>query len=249
MRNKSTIYIIISIAFVLALSIGYALCSESISISGTAKAEGEFSIEYSCATGLDYFETKYPTIAALDDDDAGYTSASCDPITTPGTVALAVTLNYPGAKRYFRITAENTGSIDAAIDVNNLLEITEHTACLDGSGNNNPPDGTITNNECDDIRLSEQHSSIERQFANALALFKETSFGLLFEDASHNVYSEDDAEIYSHIDQSQTHLILAPDEKLHIYVKAEFFPELTGSSALMSDHIEAQMTFDQRTAD
>ena len=251
MRNKNTIYIMIGIAFIIVLSVGYALFSETISIQGTARAEGNFNITYSCASGLDYFNTKKPTIAALDDNDRGYTSDICTPDNAKDEVALSVALNYPGATRWFRITAENTGDIDALIG-EKMSTITEHTLCLDGNGGDR--DGVINQNtECHDARSSQAGDWLE--FVEALQLFKENSINFAFEDASGTVYTmqdlmnmtESDPFIVEHADETTGNIAFKPREKIHLYIKAELSSVLEGDSILSNDHITIKAPFNQRT--
>ena len=101
--KKQSIAIIGVIAFVLAVAVGYALFSETLTVTGTATATGDFDVEF----------TKVGTITKV-----GYTGAGDSEIAaiSPDKNTLTVTVNkldYPGA--YVEIPITNKGSVSAKL--------------------------------------------------------------------------------------------------------------------------------------
>lgn len=104
--KKQSIAIIGVIAFVLAVAVGYALFSETLTINGTATAKGDFDVEFT-SVGT-------PTCSGF--------SGSCEAATL-GTISddkntLTITVNklqYPGAYVEIPVTVTNKGSIPAVL--------------------------------------------------------------------------------------------------------------------------------------
>ena len=122
MRDKNIFYIMIGIALVLVISVGYALFSETIQIKGTAKAEGSFNITADCHSGLPENDTPLtgynqligPLGSTLSADN-GYANDSCTPDNQNNIVSFQTDLKYPGAVRNFTVKFTNTGTIDAVL--------------------------------------------------------------------------------------------------------------------------------------
>lgn len=133
-------------ALFLTLMVGYALFSQNLNITGTAKAQGDFKIEAVCTPGAGIFETEL----GADDTDSGYANDSC---TVAGnTVSMKTELKFPTAHRNFMVEMKNTGSIDAVLavdeDVAGEVGIEEDSIdCLDGY-NGATKDGAISEDEC-----------------------------------------------------------------------------------------------------
>ena len=103
--KKQSIAIIGVIAFVLAVAVGYALFSETLTVTGTATATGNFDVEF----------TKVGTITKV-----GYTGAGDSEIAviSPDKNTLTVTVNkldYPGAYVEIPVTITNKGSVSAKL--------------------------------------------------------------------------------------------------------------------------------------
>lgn len=103
--KKKSIAIIGVIAFVLTVAVGYALFSETLTVTGTATATGNFDVEF----------TKVGTITKV-----GYTGAGDSEIAviSPDKNTLTVTVNkldYPGAYVEIPVTITNKGSVSAKL--------------------------------------------------------------------------------------------------------------------------------------
>ena len=129
MVKKNKTMIVAALAIVLTLAVGYALFSQTINITGTATAQGDFQITPTCSvgvmnnSGLDTASTMvstYNTAVGLTGDNAfpdvekGYNTDSCT-ITDNNTGSFTTKLEYPGAMRLFTVKLTNTGSIAATI--------------------------------------------------------------------------------------------------------------------------------------
>lgn len=97
--KKQNIVMIAVVAFVLAVAVGYALFSETITINGTATAKGNFDVEFTTATIS---------------QEKGSTGATATISDDKNTLTISVPkLEYPGAYVVIPVTVTNKGSIPA----------------------------------------------------------------------------------------------------------------------------------------
>lgn len=110
-KKDDKIYIIISLfAVILTMTIGYAIFSESINVTGTAVTTGTFDIEFN-ATSIT-------------------SSTGCTPTSTisgnKNTLTISVPdLAYPGATTTISVTVKNVGNIQAKLLSVNLTGNTD----------------------------------------------------------------------------------------------------------------------------
>lgn len=109
--KKLNIFIVVIIAFVLTISIGYALFSETITINGTATAKGNFDVEFTSATITNEVGSTGSTAVISSDKN------SLD-ITVPK-------LEYPGAYTEISVVVTNKGTIPTIL---NSIEETNLTS-------------------------------------------------------------------------------------------------------------------------
>lgn len=145
MKNKNKVILGV-ITLILVLTVGYALFSQNINITGTATAKGDFSLKVTCEKGL---KSELVPEELLPEDmelpkEEGYENDSCSVNET--NVSFHADLKYPGAGRYFTIKITNTGSIDAYWNIENGSEVIKNKLCIDGK--NGTTNGTIEENEC-----------------------------------------------------------------------------------------------------
>ncbi len=121
------------LALLLVMVAGYALFSQNLTINGTAKAQGGFSVTPTCQTGIpaNLVESTKSMFGTDWVDENGYYDDSC---TVSGNIInYQASFKYPGARRYFVVKVTNTGSIDA-IESNDYHNDT-HNFCYDTNGN------------------------------------------------------------------------------------------------------------------
>ena len=106
--NKTTVIIVLAVF--LTLSVGYALFSDTITIEGTATAQGNFDIEVTCLTVV---PDEFKQILGDELESYGYKDESC--VVTDDKITYSVSLEYPGAKKYSVIKLTNVGTIDSQI--------------------------------------------------------------------------------------------------------------------------------------
>lgn len=112
--KKQNIAIIGVIAFVLAVAVGYALFSQTLTINGTATAKGSFDVQFATATIQ---------------KEVGSTGATANISEDKATLTVNVPkLEYPGAYVEIPVTVKNVGTIPAK-----LIEITETGLTTDAS--------------------------------------------------------------------------------------------------------------------
>ena len=123
------------LALLLVMVAGYALFSQTLNITGTAKAQGDFSVTPTCQAGI---PVNLNSIAQeLIGMENGYYDDSC---TVKGDVVTYSTkFKYPGAFRWFTLKVKNTGNMDAIYDD----EMQTAKICFDANENK-----TFEANEC-----------------------------------------------------------------------------------------------------
>ena len=126
--NKKNKILLGCLALLLVLSVGYALFSETIEINGTATAKGSFDITESCELG--------DTYNILGKIEGGYGNDKCAIV--DNVVTFSTELYYPTANRSFTVYLENTGTINAVIDLENdiLIETLARCPLINGEFNN-----------------------------------------------------------------------------------------------------------------
>ena len=208
MRSKSTIYIAIVFALILVVSVGYALFSENIKISGTAKAEGDFNIDLTCQPGLpNNILAKMNEAGVSSTGEKGYINDTCS--VTNKTATFGVAFNYPGAKRYFTFKMTNTGTMDAYHNLDTGIVPNKYDICFDGI-KDNTPNGTIDQaTECYDM-TDENMDSISSQILGAAGLIDNLSFAI--ETTNHTILM--DSAFDARVDEDRN-VRLEPGESLY----------------------------------
>ena len=126
------------LALLLVMVAGYALFSQNLNITGTAKAQGDFSVTATCQPGYDSkIKPIIDYLVATGQMDAeflgenGYYDDSCT--VNGNNINFKTSLKWPGARRYFVVKVTNTGSIDAveSYDYHNDTD----NFCYDFNGN------------------------------------------------------------------------------------------------------------------
>lgn len=105
--KKQSIAIVGVIALILAVAVGYALFSETITINGTATAKGDFDVEF----------TEVGDVV----NSEGYTNVEGNELATisndKNSLNISVkNLDYPGAYVEIPVTITNKGSIAAELE-------------------------------------------------------------------------------------------------------------------------------------
>lgn len=118
MFNKKSKMIIGCLAFLLALSVGYALFSDTINVTGKATAKASLDVTATCTKGFNSELTGSNVQGeGLDsfgfNEEYGYSNESCS--VSGNTVNINVSLDYPGATRYYTVKFTNNGTIPAQI--------------------------------------------------------------------------------------------------------------------------------------
>ena len=130
--KKQNIAIIGVIAFVLAVAVGYALFSQTLTINGTATAKGSFDVVFqlakegsdndlaytaTCNAGYKYCNTNTYDLAATDATEATAQKTAVAVLSdNDHTLTITVDkLTYPGATITVPFRVKNKGSIDAKL--------------------------------------------------------------------------------------------------------------------------------------
>lgn len=132
MKNGNKILLGI-FTFVLVCVIGYALFSDTISITGSATTSGDWSITASCS---DTIPAEVQEDYALDDIQGGYENDSCT--VSGNTITSKATLLYPSAMKLHHAEYKNTGSVNAVFKLGKEA----HNPLMDAASQ----DGAVTGN-------------------------------------------------------------------------------------------------------
>ena len=139
--NKNNKLLVGILTFVVVCVIGYALFSETITVTGTATTGGSFDIVGTCSAGVDsmFVQTikqEYNGNYA----EGGYVNDSCSFNGDKGV--FSVELEYPGANRYFTVKLTNNGTISALVGEPALTYIESCLAdtCVEGEPTSTIPD-------------------------------------------------------------------------------------------------------------
>lgn len=124
--NKSRKIIIVALTLIVAMVVGYALFNETITINGTAKAEGKLSVTATCTKGLAKPEFKY-VAGGYPKDDNNYKNDTC--IVSGNKVSYSAELQQPEAIRNFTIKLTNSGTIDAVLSLDDGI-IESSKSCI-----------------------------------------------------------------------------------------------------------------------
>ena len=205
--KKKNMIIIGVIALILAVSVGYALFSDTLTINGTATAKGDFNMTMTCQPGLD------TSIASAEDmmmdEDNGYENDQCS--VDDKTMTFSTGLKYPGAQRTFTVKMKNEGSIDAYLNLDTGVTGNVKT-CYDANAND-----TFEESECVD-------DSVPYVFAmEFVPIGYEKSDGTKF---NFNTGSEDQI---SEIISEDGSVMVKPGDTLYIGVLSAFNKLVTGS--------------------
>jgi len=222
---KKNLSVAVVVVVLLTLAVGYALFSQTINITGTATAQGNFEITTTCDPGIvpadlrSHFSSDIVT-------EKGYTNDLCEPVSSAtsqgnSTVSFQVNLLYPGATRYFTIKMTNTGSITAALNENTGFSIT-HERCNDANKN-----GTFETSEC----ASDNSNS---WFSDTGFAFKRGTTYYSVEDENTGFFDEDG------------NLILKPGETAYVAFIASFpDEELEAQSFNYRETMTIHLNFEQ----
>jgi len=108
-EGNKKLFIVLLLVLLLALAVGYAAFSDTLTISGTANVNGSFDVKFVAANVL---EQEGCTANILIDDQTGGSETNIDDdLLTVSVVDLA----YPGAGASFHATIQNVGSIPVKI--------------------------------------------------------------------------------------------------------------------------------------
>ena len=108
--NKKTFIIVLFLVLIVALGIGYAAFSDSLTITGTANAKGKFDLEF-VEDGSGTAGCKIVTSEGIDTANSGVV-VSADKNTMTVTVK---DMGYPGAGAQVRAVIKNAGSVPAIV--------------------------------------------------------------------------------------------------------------------------------------
>lgn len=99
--SKKKVFLITIVSFLISISVGYALFSQSVNISGTSTAQGTFDVEFLSATISDHDGSTNETVEINNDHDQLE-------LTVPE-------LAYPGAYSTITVVVKNVGTIPAKL--------------------------------------------------------------------------------------------------------------------------------------
>ena len=208
--NRTTVIIVLAIF--LTLSVGYALFSDTITIEGTATAQGKFDIEATCMNNVTtdmLYEfgfvdgSKEESSVAEQFKNHGYKDESC--VVNDDKVTYSVGLEYPTAEKYKWIKMENNGNIPAYFDFMSLINQHMHNIIRKYDAQDN---------------LIETINTTEDNFSPFLGVMIGNMVGQTADGAYYN-FSEDDETFmgkFGNVNEEtgDIKIILKPGETLYV---------------------------------
>ena len=164
------------LALLLVMVAGYALFSQNLTINGTAKAQGDFSVTATCQAGIP--ANLVTSVKSMIDtgwiDENGYYDDSC---TVSGNIInYQASFKYPGARRYFVVKVKNTGSITAIQPYENgdngYLKGKE--VCIDTNNND-----VFDSDECTDSSVIDGKKIFDAEFITDVPIAIENKDGTI----------------------------------------------------------------------
>ena len=124
MRKNSTknYFIVMLIVLLLALAVGYAAFSDTLTISGTANASGSFDLEFYSASVVTYEGVDTANTTATPSADKNTLTVVCKD------------LKYPGAGAQFHAVIKNVGTVPAKVKAVTPTDITGNGNAIVVSG-------------------------------------------------------------------------------------------------------------------
>lgn len=203
------------LAFVVACVVGYALFSESITITGSASAKGDWDIDVSCTNGVSDSILNGVEITRAEVKEGGYQKDSCS--VDGMKVSFNAELLYPTATRYFTVKITNKGSIKATFDASDGINAKDGKMCYDGQNTGGVKDGTIKDaDDCKNV------SSFALNFVEVGPLAIETKDGTILG------FDSDDTSDY--LDSDTGIITLDTNESLIFVAITKWLDDPTASS-------------------
>lgn len=173
--NKKNKILVGCLALLLALSVGYALFSDSITINGTATAKGSFDITPSCETGIASILGTAESIGLP--AEGGYDKSEC--LVNDDEVTMSANFTMPGGVRYFTLKYTNTGSIDGIMNLADNTYTRQICVADNLAGDNE---------ECFNKNVLKGYVAYNTSIFNSIGLA-----GIIVEDDKGNVLSSEEA--------------------------------------------------------
>lgn len=234
-KKKSIIIGILSLALVMV--VGYALFSDTITINGTASAEGDFDVGITCQTGVvQEFVPSGADSSTL--GEGGYKNDSCS--VTEDKMNFSVNLEYPGATRYFTAKITNNGTIDATLDLNTGVSVSG-TVSYDSNEN-----GTFEENEIFNVPLPDS-DPITSAIINGLTSI-EGGYPYGFERSDGTKIAMTDEEATGEFSNEDGSILLKPGNSVYMLFMAQLDSKLgndRGGSFLTKTDLTYTFTFTQ----
>ena len=162
------------LALLLVMVAGYALFSQNLTINGTAKAQGDFSLAITCQTGIPENLVESAKLMTHWVNENGYYDDSC---TVSGNIInYQASFKYPGARRYFTIKVKNTGSVTAIqpYENGNNGSLEGKEVCIDTNDND-----VFDSDECTDSSVIEGKEIYDAEFITEMPIAIENKDGTI----------------------------------------------------------------------
>ena len=240
------------LALLLVMVAGYALFSQNLTINGTAKAQGDFSVTATCQAGIpdNLLEGAKAYLAQSEMPyvkDNGYYDDSCT--VSGNNINYQASFKYPGARRYFVVKVKNTGSITAIPSYDYHNDSGE--VCQDDNGND-----VYDSDECytDSLGLQIGMNIFDADFITAMPIAIENKDGTIttYIDMT-NMTEEELTSKYFVLDEDGVNYAfkLEPGESAYFFAVLGLDPQIgtdNGGKFMLKLKASATLTYKQPTA-
>ena len=197
------------LAFIVTLTVGYAVFTQSVTVSGTATANGKFELTTTCQTGA-----PQAILTAYDITDAdlgnGYSNDSC--VASNNMATINVQLNYPTAERSFTVKIKNTGTIKASLSLRNFERANRGKLCRYNSSDNSLVDECVDLSSSEVTQLTDEEYNLIKRIWNYYIQYVIIGF-----ESSNGSFisAEDDLFMNMYLEEEEK-IVLAPNESIYI---------------------------------
>ena len=237
------------LALLLVMVAGYALFSQNLTINGTAKAQGDFSLVTTCQPGIPANLVESAKLMTDWVNENGYYDDSC---TVSGNIInYQASFKYPGARRYFVVKVKNTGSVTAIqpYENGNNGSLKGKEVCIDTNDND-----VFDSDECTDSSAIDGKKIFDAEFIIEMPIAIENKDGTITTAIDMTNMTEEELKSkYFVLDEDGVNyaLKLEPGESAYFLAVLGLDPEYGSNNNgkfMLKLKASATLTFKQPTA-
>ena len=217
--NKGNKLLLGILAFIVVCVVGYALFSETITVTGTATASGDWSITTTCTNGDKYnmilSEFKYMK-------EGGYVDKQCS--ISGNKITISSELKYPSARRVYTVELKNTGSIDAVLKFDKPVSVDAYPSAI----NITDAEIKLYNKSNNNLYKTYTEADTDADLGDYGFIHPATAY-IIIRDENGTFYTDDESFIANNRlykdSEKNNYLKIEPNDSIILYFVAEWSSE------------------------